>query len=228
MTFGDIKHINIESIGVYPKDVEYLDRALLDENGRLKLLTNYDYRCFPHVHLRVWASLHSRYGFPTTELIAWLKERIAKRTALEIAAGNGDLGHRLDIPMTDSYQQVDDRETMLYLAAMGVTPTNPPPDVKKEDGENAVRRRKPRVVIACYATEKWDKREPNKPGNYKGIRYGYVIERCETFILIGNKSVHGQSSALALPHEEFYFPWIVTRSKQQSDNRIWVWNNSAK
>lgn len=227
MDIGDYNFVNLEVTDLMPEDVAYLDKMLLDENGRLKVLPADEYIGIPPLHLKAWASLHSRYGFPTVELIAWLKERIVGRSALEIAAGNGDLGYRLGIPMTDSYQQIEDPETIFYLASLGIAATNPPPDVEKEDGESAVRRRKPQVVIACYATEKWDKRNPAR-GNYKGVRYDYIIERCATFILIGNESTHGQNRALSLPHEKFYFPWLVSRSKDQYLNRIWVWQGGKK
>lgn len=224
MSFATPK-FQIAPIG--PKDVAYLDNLLLDNNGRIKLLPAGDYQQFPHLHLRVWCSLKGRYGLPTVELVQWLKEQIGGRSAIEIGAGNGDLGFHLGIPMTDSYQQVDDPMTVAYFNVYGMAPTRPPADVIKEDAENAVRKRKPKAVIACYVTEKFKPRPGDAfaHGNYKGVRYDYIIERSETFILIGNERVHGSNRALSLPHEKFYFPWLVNRSEYPDLNRIWVWKN---
>lgn len=213
-----------QTVRVSPKMLALLDETLLDRNGRIKLLPASTYAAIPYQDLRIWANMRSQYGLPTAELITWLKERIAGRKAIEIGAGNGNLGIHLGIPMTDSYQQVDDAETRLYFAAYGIEPTNPPSDVEKEDGENAVRRRKPQVVVACYVTEKFDARSNDitAKGNMRGIRYDYIIERCDTFILIGNELTHGKNRALSLPHEKLHFPWLFSRSEKPDLNRIWV------
>lgn len=215
------------SVRVDPKKLGLIDELILDRNGRIKLLPAATYHAIPRDDLRIWANMRSQYGFPTTELVDWLKQRMTGRKAIEIGAGNGNLGLHLGITMTDSYQQVDDPETVAYFAAHNVVPTCPPSDVEKEDGENAVRRRKPQVVIACYVTEKFQPRSNSDitaRGNLRGIRYDYIIERCETFILIGNEMTHGQNRAISLPHEKFHFPWLITRSEKPEMNRIWVWD----
>lgn len=212
-----------EVIDISGIDMGHLDRLLLDDKGRMKLHPAEFYRPLSLLELRAWANLRGRYGFPTVELVSWLKDKIGGRKALEIGAGNGDLGHHLGVPMTDSYQQVEDKETVAYLNLYGIKGTAPPPDVEKEDGENAVRRRKPQVVIGCYVTEKYDPKNPSGSGNYRGVRYDYVIDRCETFILIGNELVHGQNKALRLPHQKLHFPWLMSRAQMPELNRIWVW-----
>ena len=214
---------NFES---FDGNVSYLDRQLLDESGRLKLLPASVYLAIDPLYLRAWCALNAYYTLPTVELVAWLAERIKGKRALEIGAGNGSLGRFLGIPMTDSYQQVDDSFTTAYFRANGLKPTKPAPDVEKEDGENAVRRRKPQVVIAAYVTEKWNDKKGQ--GNYLGVRYPYVIDRCETFILIGNLKTHGDNRAKRLPHEEHFFPWIITRAQYPSLNRILVWHNPIR
>ena len=225
MNFAPAKGEVMDLSGI---DMAKLDRLLLDETGRMKLLTYEDYRPLSVLELRAWGNLRGRYSYPTTELISWLKEQIGGRTALEIGAGNGDLGYHLGIPMTDSYQQVKDPETIEYARMYGFQLTTPPKDVIMEDGETAVRHHKPQVVVASYVTQKYDPREHSAGGNYKGVRYEYVIERCQTFILIGNELVHSMYRALRLPHETFSFPWLVSRAKMQDLNRIWVWKGGRK
>lgn len=212
------------AVRVNPRTMALLDTMLLDDKGRIKLLPAAVYHGIEHQDLRTWANLRCQYGFPTLELVSWLKDFIAGRKAIEIGAGNGNLGIHLGITMTDSYQQVDDPETVAYFALHNIPAIRPPADVEKEDAENAVRRRKPQVVVACYVTEKFDPKTSIK-GNSKGVRYDYIIERCETFILIGNETVHGKNKALALPHTKFHFPWLITRSEKPELNRIWVWDN---
>lgn len=211
---------------VNKNELALIDATLLDEVGGIKVLPAEAYAAFNRNDLLVWANMRGNYGFPTLELVNWLKARIAGRRAIEIGAGNGNLGVHLGIPMTDSYQQVDDEETKAYFALYGITPTNPPTSVEKEDGENAVRRRKPEVVVACYVTEKFQPRPGDflAKGNQRGIRYDYIIERCDTFILIGNESIHGKNRAMGIPHETFYFPWIISRALKPELNRIWVWD----
>lgn len=220
--FGPPKEASV--IHVKPSEVTYLDAQLL-QGDRLRLLPAAVYRQIPHAHLRLWASLHGRYGLPTQELIDWLKAQIGNRRALEIGAGCGDLGYHLGITMTDSYQQVDDPATAAHYAALRQVPTTPPPDVIKEDAENAVRKRKPQVVIGSWITEKW--LPANVPwentGNYKGPREEYILDRCATYILVGNQNIHGKKRILKLPHAEFSFPWLVSRAADQTANRIYVW-----
>jgi hypothetical protein len=210
------------------EQVKYLDALLLDENGRMRLLGADEYRDMPLLHIRIWATLHGRYGIPTKELIAWLKERIGGRKALEIGAGCGDLGFHLGIPMTDSFQQVEDPDTVVYFAINRVRPTLPAPDVDKEDAENAVRRRRPQVVIASYLTEKYDPRKHHTTGNMHGPREDYILERCDTYIFIGNEAVHGKKRLCKVPHETFRYPWLITRSKYTDSNVIYVWENPER
>ena len=212
-----------EAIKLEGLDFTKLDE-LLDDGGRVKLYPAAHYSQFPLPALRAWAHIHARYGFPTTELIDWLRFHIGTRSAIEIGAGAGDLGIRLGIPMTDSFQQVTNKDTMAVYGLAGIPPTRPPADVLQFDGEQAVRKFKPDIVIASWVTKKYDPRRHDDKGNMYGVRYEYIIERCKTFILIGNMNVHPPGRAFDLPHVCLEFPWLVSRAGDQSKNRIWVWN----
>ena len=214
---------NGEAIRLDWHELKDIDAKLLDPTGRMQLHPASFYQTFKPDTLRGWANLRSRYTLPTTELVEWLREQIAGRTALEVCAGNGDLGHHLGIRMTDSYQQTTDLPTLAYFKQWGIAPTRPPADVERFDAETAVRRFKPKVVIASYATQKYDPRNPFDGGNLLGVRHEYLIDRCNTFILIGNDKIHGRYKCMARPHTERFFSWLVTRSKEQGFNRIWVW-----
>jgi hypothetical protein len=206
-------------------DLDALDRKYLDERGRIKLLPAECFAVVPWIRLRAWLHYRCAYGVPTVELVNWLTEQIGGRKAIEIGAGTGNLGYRLGIPMTDSYQQVEDVNTVAFFATHGQPLIKPPPEVEKEEAENAVRRRRPQVVIASWLTERHDPKDPFSKGNYLGPRYEYIIDRCETFILIGNEATHGRNRALKLPHEKFAFPWLVSRAARPDLNRIWIWSS---
>ncbi len=57
-----------------------------------------------------------------------------------------------------------------------------------------------------------------------GPREEEIINACEMYIVIGNENTHGDKRILALPHETFKFPWLVSRAKDQTKNVIYVWN----
>ena len=52
-----------------------------------------------------------------------------------------------------------------------------------------------------------------------------MLEHVDTYILIGNKDQHGDKPIMDLKHDEYIFDWHVSRGKNQSNNRIWVWNH---
>lgn len=215
-----------EIIDVTPWEVAYLDKLLLGEDGRMLVKPHAFYQQQNPVHLRVWLNLHARYNVPTVELVDWLSEQIKGKTALEVGAGCGDLGYRLGITMTDSQQQVNEPATVDYIRLLGMKPTQPPPDVLAEDAENAVRKRKPDVVIAAWVTQRW--KPGDEHGNMFGPREDYLLARCGKYILIGNENVHGQKRLLQVPHETHRFPWLVSRAQDQSKNLVYVWTNPSR
>jgi hypothetical protein len=215
-----------ETLSFNKQQIDELDALLLRDDGRMKLHSSHFYRQFPHDRLRVWANLRARYGILTVELAWWLETQIAGRKALEVAAGCGDLGFNLHIPMTDSYQQVDNPETVAYFKALGIEPTKPGKEVVKMDAESAVILYAPKVVIASWITEKWDGHGMH--GNIHGPREENILANCETYIVIGNEAIHGNKRLLALPHEKYKFPWLVSRAKDQFANVIYVWENPKR
>jgi hypothetical protein len=81
-----------------------LDEAWLDSDGRVRALPAAAFDVDPYDRF-VWCAARARYGLPTVELVERLREMIGGRRALEVGAGQGDLGRLLGIPMTDSAQQ---------------------------------------------------------------------------------------------------------------------------
>lgn len=203
--------------------VAYLDAQLLAEGGHMKCLPAEFYHGLPKDHIRAWAHIHARYGIPTVELIDWLRGQINGRTALEIGAGAGDLGYHLGIPMTDSYQQVKDPLTVLAMKLHDQPAIKPPPDVEEEEAEAAVIRRKPQVVIGSWITERFQG-NLDVGGNILGPMEENIIANCETYIVIGNKRIHGRKRILAHRHQTYQFPWIISRASVPGENVIYVWS----
>lgn len=211
----------MERIDVSESDLRMLDILLLNKSGRMRPVPAASLKALPLLHLRAWASQRGRYGFPTAELVAWLKQRIGSRSALEIGAGIGDLGFYLGIPMTDSYQQVTDPATIAYLAMLRQVPTRPLPEVLKEDAQTAVLNRRPDVVVASWVTQRCLPGETS--GNMHGPREEEILKHCGQYIFIGNENIHGDKRIMSLPHETFKFSWLVSRAADQSKNVIYVW-----
>lgn len=201
-------------------DVSYLDGLLLDANGRIRLLPASEYAVIDPLHLRLWSVQNARYCLPTTELIDWLKDKIAGRSAIEVAAGNGDLGFHLGIPATDSYCQRRP-DVLQYYAFLKQAPTKPTADIFEEDAIQAIDKRRPQVVVAAWLTHKWT---GTGDGNMYGPDEAEILDRVETYIHIGNEDTHRIKPILARKHESLKFPWLVSRAANPSNNIIYVFN----
>ena len=203
-------------------DPEAMDQVLLNEHGRTRLMPAAEVLAFGIDEVQAWMVTRARYQFVTTELVEWLKTRIAGRRAIEVGAGMGDLGFHLGIPMTDSYIQTEmEPEYRLSMAMTGQAPTTPPPDVERIEAEAAVEKYKPQVVVASWITQKHHAGDPD------GFAYGpeeiRIVRNVETYIIVGNSSPHGSKRIRRLKHREHKFPWLVSRGVDQSRNVIYVW-----
>ena len=136
-------------------DTGYLDELLLDR-GLVRPVRWKKLRCVPQAHLKVWCVRQGVYQLPTCELIDWLKEAIAGRTAIEICAGRSCLGRSLGIPMSDSYLHLHPDMHRMYQI-LKQTPTQPPGDVERLTANEAVAKYKPQVVIGRLGDSIWDR-----------------------------------------------------------------------
>ncbi len=203
----------------YPTDLLMLDDLLLDTNKRIKLLDSKVYREIDLPLFRLWCTKEARYGIPTTELIEWLTKEIGEDSALEIGAGNGDLGWHLGIPATDSYCQ-QRPEIKTYYWALNQVPTTPTPEVKKLEALEAIDVYQPAVVVGSWITQKY--REGDLFGSVYGVEEEKVLSKVKKYIHIGNAAVHGQKAILKRSHKKYYFPWLVSKSGNQEENVIYV------
>lgn len=206
-------------------DIAYLNDVLLDGEF-LKPVAAKELQKINLMHLRQWAVKNARYQFITTELVDFLKDAINGRTALEIGAGQGDLGHALNIPMTDNYcQQLP--EMKWYYETLQQATTNPPAQVEKIDGVDAVRKYNPKVVIASWVTQKYHEGdESNGTGsNVYGPEEMDILthDSVEMYIHIGNHNIHKEKRILKVNHKAHQFDWLVSRASAQELNTIWIW-----
>lgn len=216
----------MELTAVKKFDLAPYDDLLLDSNGRLKLLPVAELRKFPRGELGYWSQVRGRYTLPTVELVAWLKEKIDGRSALEIGAGAGDLGYHLGIRMTDSYVQVTSPDMLLYYELLGVPPTVPHPDVERLEALEAVRKYKPEVVIGAWITQLYRKGDEGPPligSSIYGVDELTLRLEVESYICISHKKVHKEKRILRFKHHE-YRPPFISRQQDPTGDVVWVWS----
>lgn len=204
---------------------EDISPNLLMSNGHLKLLSAEYYRNLRWNDFRVFCHKYARYGIITIELVEFLNKIIACRPVIEIGSGAGDFGHHLKIHMTDSKQQEDPKIKASY-AAMRQPVIKYPKEIEKIDALDAVYKYRPQVVLSSWITT-YAPHEMPYGSNPFGIKEDAILNLVETFILIGNVDTHGDKPIMKMAHEEFYFDWLVSRGKNQENNRIWIWNRKS-
>jgi hypothetical protein len=204
------------------ENVDYLDDLLLD-NGFLQVRPAAVLSAIPQVHLSIWGNKRGVYCLPTVELIDWLRDRIAGRTAIEICSGNGAIGRALGIPRTDSYNQTTP-QMLAYYRLYNQTPIFPPDDVQKFEANEAVDHFKPEVVIGSYVTQKYIPSDEGVVGSSLfGVDEIALVPKVKTYITIGNESSHGDKRICQRAHKVFRFPWLFTRTMEPEGNGIYVW-----
>lgn len=176
---------------------------------------------------RAWVGMrHGIYSFPTVELVEHLREVIGDRSAIEIGAGNGVLAEALEIPATDSRHQ-EGAATRDYYRLLGAATVPYGPNIVEMHASRAVRRYKPDVVIACWATHKYDVARHWAGGNEIGVDEEDILRNCREYVFVGNDRVHmdkkiwGRSKVLERP------PFVYSRGVHELDF-LAVWRGSKK
>jgi hypothetical protein len=165
---------------------------------------------------------HGLYGLYTTELVDWVRDRIAGRTALEIGAGNGVLAAALGIRATDSFQQ-QEPAIKAYYEAMRQPTVKYGDHVERLDALAAVCKYRPQVVVGCWVTHRFDALQPHREGNTAGIDEVALMDHCDEYIFIGNRHVHATKplwEASGVLNEIFLPSGLYSRSMNSDDNFI--------
>lgn len=172
---------------------------------------------------RYFMYVHGIYVLPTTELIEWLRTMIVG-AAIEIGAGNGSIARTLGIPITDSRMQESPEIKFIYQMG-GLPPIVYHNDIEKLDAIEAVKKYEPDTVIGAFITHKFDPKIGN--GNALGVDEIKMLHKIKRrYINIGNKHTHKDKPLLKIPHTEYQFDWLITRSVDQYQNVIFVFDKA--
>lgn len=220
-------------LNAHPEDIQYLLPLwveVIDNVYRVKCLPASEFLSVPREHLLLFMALTARYVLPTQELIAFLGDQIAGRSALEIGSGNADIYYHLRIRGTDSYIQQSLEVKMYYEHLAKQTPTNPPYDVECLTGEEAVSKYRPQVVIGCYITRKYieGKDGVGSQASVYGVKEENILASpsVQTYVHVGNDNTHGTKHICKRPHEVIRLPGLVTRAAEPDKNAIYIWRNA--
>lgn len=203
---------------ITPCDLTHLTSQIM-LNGKLVIHPYSFYKNISENEIKYFMHQHGIYVLPTAELIAWLKENIIG-TAIEIGAGNGAIARALNIPITDSRMQ--ERADIKLLYSMSGQPViTYPDDVEKLPALPAIIKYKPDTVIGAFITHKYT--EQAGDGNMYGVEEELVLSKVKRYINIGNKGTHKNKPVLkSHAHSEHYAEWLITRSVNQVENRIFI------
>jgi len=200
------------------ENIYYLNDILI-EDEKLKVVDSSVYNKIPSNHIKLFCLKNGFYQLPTTELVNWIKDKIDGRKTIEIGAGNGSFAKALGIIATDSYMQ-ERPEITAWYKQIGQTPVKYGKHVKKMDYRKAIKKYNPKIVISNWVTQIY--KPDSDQGNIYGVDENWIINRVETYIHIGNKLVH-KKRILSESHDEYQFPWLVSRASQPELNVIYVW-----
>ena len=195
---------------------------VMGENEKLKLLPSKEWQKYPWDDFRAFCHIHARYGIPTEETVTFIKEIIGDRKCIEIGSGAGDFGHHLGITMTDNKQQ-EDLSIVKTYKAMQQPVIKYAKEIVRMDALDAVKTYSPNVVFASWVTT-YSPYETTYGSNPFGIKEPQILDLVDTFILVGNVDIHGDKPIMNVRHDEYYFDWLVSRGKNQENNRIWIWD----
>lgn len=172
-----------------PDEIRDIAPDVLGEDGRMRVLPAAFWKTTTMQERVLFGHQHGIYSYPTIELVARLQEIIGDRSAIEIGAGHGMLAHALEIPATDSHQQLEPKYRLIYEATrQPIVPYGK--HVVNMHASRAVRHYKPQVVIGAWVTHKYDPMHHDAGGNEAGIDMADILLNCETFVLIGNETTH--------------------------------------
>lgn len=166
--------------------------------------------------------LQGLYGFLTAELVAFLREFIGERTAIEIGAGRGALAKALGIPATDNRQQ-ERPDVKAYYAALRQPTVRYGDHVEALDALAAVKKYQPDIAIGCWVTHRYNPARHELGGNADGVDEEALLDRCPVYVLIGNEKVHAAKTIWQRPHTIHYPPWLFSRAFNGTRDFIAIW-----
>lgn len=209
---------NIASLLISPaaERIAEIHNLLLDENKVLKLLPADTYKQLTHDEIRYFCWEQGLYHLPTEEMITFLEGFIGDQSAIEVAAGMGNIGRFLNIPMTDSKLHNTPDIAKVYKDF------NQPickysDQVITMDGNTAVETYKPDITIGAWVTE--------RPRNVHGIDELKLIQHTGIYVIFGNELIHDDKPlAKIVKPSKLKFPWLISKGYYPEKNCIYVFN----
>lgn len=198
----------------------------VDEAGQIRVLDAAFWQQFSQAEIAAFCVHHGIYSVPTTELLTWLCGQVGGRKTIEIGAGNGVMAQALGVTATDNWMQAWP-DIKAHYVSIRQAPVKYGHHVEKLDAMVAIKKHKPKVVLAAWVTHKWNPRSPEREGNQWGVEEEKVV-KAATYIHIGNRHVHRNKPVLDLPHAELEAPWLISRAMNGSPNFIGIWNGEEK
>lgn len=193
------------------------------DGKQMRILPTSEWEKFSWLEIRLLMHYSATYVIPTSELIETLKHLIGDNPTIEIGAGNGWIGRALGIPLTDSFQQRDDPETVMMYTLMRQPLIQYPDDIIKMEALEAVEHFHPHTVLGAYITHRWEYGMSN--GNMHGVDFKALLSKVRRLILVGNLNTHADNPLMYYKHQEIQLPGLITRSEDPSSNRIFIWEN---
>lgn len=211
-------------------DISPLENILV-HNGKIVAASYEELKNFPQETLSTFCHRYGIYQIPTTELIEFLNSEIPnKNNTIEIGAGNGCIGRNLGVRMTDNKSQLWPKVRILYdLHDQPIV--NYGDDVEEIGANEAVKKHKPKTVVASWVTELF-KNGIHKDRISKASIYGIDEQKMfrdgiTKYIHIGNESVHSEKRILQTrSHRKLKFPWLLSRSLEKNQNVIYVFESN--
>ena len=197
-------------------DIAPLEEILLDA-GQMRVVDYAAIKDFSQNDISLFCHKHAIYQIITTELINFVKKEIGDDKAIEIGAGNGCFGRALGIPITDNCLQ-ERADIKAYYNLIIRQPTiKYPQDIIRYDGNLALEKLKPEVIIASWVTQ-----QSNNPYGVNEISF---LGRIKKYIHVGNEQSHAGKEILKLmPVTTHRFDWLVSRSLARDKNLIYIFN----
>jgi len=169
------------------------------------------------------------YSFPTPELVDHMRAVIGDRSAIEIGAGHGALCQALGIPGTDTREQERPEYKMLLALQSNQPPVRYGDHVIALEASDAVRQYQPDVVIACWVTQRWDPTKLDEiDSKHDGVDEDFVIDNCQSYILVGNEKVHRNKRIWRRRHRLLQPSYVYSRAANGSPDFIAVFRGGKR
>jgi hypothetical protein len=205
-------------------DIAYLEEMLFDKERNLQAVSFEYLKDVPQNDISYFCTKYGFYCIPTVELLLFLQREIGDETenTIEVGAGNGAISRYLGIRAFDNYMQ-ESPSIKKYYDALQQATVPYGPNVIRMDGNSAVQKYKPKIVIGAYCTHKYNPKEHWREGNQFGFEEHKIIKKVDKYIHIGNEKVHGKKPILKYPHRIVKDDWLLSRSQHKGQNVIWIW-----